>query len=45
VDQGHNLRGKTINLTVSWDIMPHSGRIFTQVSKEIVQFQLPFDYV
>eukprot|EP01080_Neovahlkampfia_damariscottae_P004782 gene4782-8368_t len=26
IDQGHNLRGKPINITVSWDIMPHSEK-------------------
>mmetsp|Transcript_12053 Transcript_12053/g.38183 ORF Transcript_12053/g.38183 Transcript_12053/m.38183 type:complete len:182 (+) Transcript_12053:295-840(+) len=44
VDQGHNLRGRMVNLTFVWNVMPISGVIYTQ-QKVFPNIQLPADYV
>ncbi|KAK3240214.1 hypothetical protein CYMTET_49935 [Cymbomonas tetramitiformis] len=43
IDQGRNLRGKAVNLTLSWNIMPVSGRL--QWGRVVFpDVQLPSEY-
>ncbi|KAI3691308.1 hypothetical protein L2E82_49624 [Cichorium intybus] len=43
IDQGSNLRGRNINLTLHWHVMPKIGKMFAD--KLVVNgFQLPYSY-
>jgi signal peptidase complex subunit 3 len=43
IDQGRNLRGLPLNLTVAWNVMPKVGRLFTR-SKTFAVGTLPDEY-
>ncbi|KAF6263833.1 hypothetical protein COO60DRAFT_1267336 [Scenedesmus sp. NREL 46B-D3] len=43
IDQGRNLRGLPLNLTVAWNVMPKVGRLFTR-SKTFAAGILPEEY-
>uniref|UniRef100_A0A061R218 Signal peptidase complex subunit 3 n=1 Tax=Tetraselmis sp. GSL018 TaxID=582737 RepID=A0A061R218_9CHLO len=43
VDQGRNLRGRQVNLTVTWQVMPIVGALYTQ--SQTFQATLPKEYV
>lgn len=43
VDQGRNLRGLPVNLTVCWNVMPKVGRLFTR-STTFAVGTLPEEY-
>lgn len=43
IDQGRNLRGLPLNLTVAWNVMPKVGRLFT-VQKTFDVGTLPVEY-
>ncbi|CAI9284481.1 hypothetical protein Lser_V15G22326 [Lactuca serriola] len=43
IDQGSNLRGRDINLTLHWHIMPKTGKMFAD-KLVVTGFQLPHSY-
>ncbi|CAM6097020.1 unnamed protein product [Calypogeia fissa] len=43
VDQGSHLRGTEFNLTMYWNVMPLTGRMYTE-KRVVTGFQLPQDY-
>ncbi|GAQ87666.1 signal peptidase complex subunit [Klebsormidium nitens] len=43
VDQGRNMRGRDLNLTMYWNAMPKSGRIYTG-QKTLTGYRLPDTY-
>ena len=43
VDQGQNLRGREVNLTVEWNVMPLVGYLYRE--SRTFPIEMPEDYI